>query len=436
VTATTEPYPRIAALRRSLPPLEQHRLANGLTVALLESRRSPVVASALVYGVGAGHEAEGEHGAAHFLEHMMFKGSAGYGAGQIDRLTRALGGDNNAFTSQDLTLYYFTFAADRWHHALAIEADRMAGLTLDPAEVESERRVILEELVMYEDEPWDALEKEVSAELFGDAPYGRPIIGTRESLAGLDGPALASFHRRYYRPGNAVLVLAGDLGEGALGAVEQAFGHLDGGGAPAAPPVASTSLTEGGPRRIERRHGEVPRMLFALPAPAADHPDHASLSLLAAVLGNGRTSRLHRRLVDEAELGLWVSVDLAETRLPGALVFALEGGPGVSTGAVEEELFVALEVLRREPPTEEEIRRARKMLWADWLFGHERVFQQAYLLGQALTLFDAEHPWSTLGRLMEVTPGELLEVARRYLRPEVGVLGWSLGEASGEGEAA
>ena len=425
-----EPYPRIDTLRHSLPPVERHRLPNGLTVALLRSRRSPVVASALVYGVGAGHEVEGEHGAAHFLEHMMFKGSKSYGAGEIDRLTRSLGGDNNAFTSQDLTLYYFTFAADRWRHALTLEADRMAGLTLDPVEVESERRVILEELAMYEDEPWDALEKQVSATLHCEAPYGRPIIGTRESLAGLDGPALASFHRRYYRPDNAVLVLAGDLDEGALDAVEQAFGHLPSGSGAATPPTVSPWATVDGLRRIERRQGEVPRMLLALPAPAADHPDHAPLALLAALLGNGRTSRLHRKLVDEAGLGQWVSVEIAETRLPGAWVVAFEGVPGVPRAVVEEEVLVALGTLCREPAGEEEIRRARKMLWADWLFAHERVFQQAYLLGQALTLFDAEHPWRALGRLMEVTPEELLDVAQRYLRPEVGVLGWSLAEAA------
>src|SRR5207244_7983610 len=122
--------------------------------------QAPLVASVLYYRVGTRDEPAGRGGVAHFLEHMMFKGSARFGPGEIDRRTQALGGINNAFTSHDSTAYYFNFAADRWTEALTIEADRMAGLTLNPDEVASERQVILEEIAMYASEPWDALELE------------------------------------------------------------------------------------------------------------------------------------------------------------------------------------------------------------------------------------------------------------------------------------
>ena len=128
--------------------------------------------------LGGRDESPGASGAAHFLEHMMFKGSARFGPGEIDRRTQALGGINNAFTSHDATAYYFAFASDRWHEALAIERDRLTALTLDPAEIASERQVILEELAMYRDEPWDALELAVQAELFATHPYGVPVLGS------------------------------------------------------------------------------------------------------------------------------------------------------------------------------------------------------------------------------------------------------------------
>ena len=131
-----EPFSSLPGCRRL------SRLGNGLTVCLLENRQAPVVTTALAYRAGTRDETPGHGGTAHFLEHMMFKGSARFGPGEIDRRTQALGGSNNAFTSHDSTTYYFSFAADRWTEALAIEADRMASLTLDPRQVASERQVI------------------------------------------------------------------------------------------------------------------------------------------------------------------------------------------------------------------------------------------------------------------------------------------------------
>ena len=245
------------------------RLANGLTVCLLENRQAPLVTSALWYRAGTRDEDEAHLGAAHFLEHMMFKGSRRYGPGEIDRRTQALGGTNNAFTSHDSTAYYFSFASDRWREALDIEADRMRGLLLDPQEVASERQVIQEEIAMYEDDPWDALEIHALREFFGGHPYGRPVLGTRETVAATGVAELARFHREFYRPANAVLVVAGDVGPEALDAVEAAFADL--GGPPAERVRGPRGGVPPGLRRLERRHGEVPRMLLALPAPPG-HP--------------------------------------------------------------------------------------------------------------------------------------------------------------------
>jgi hypothetical protein len=204
------------------------RLANGLTVCVVENHQAPVVTTALSFRAGTRDEPPGHGGVAHFLEHMMFKGSARFGPGEIDRRTQALGGSNNAFTSHDSTTYYFSFAADRWTEALAIESDRIAALTLDPRQVASERQVIREEIAMYESEPWDALEVAVQARLFRGHPYGRPVLGTRGELRATGREDLASFQRRFYRPDNAVLVVAGQTAEEAvLAQVERFMGGLE-----------------------------------------------------------------------------------------------------------------------------------------------------------------------------------------------------------------
>lgn len=413
--------------RALLPEPEHHLLGNGLSVCLLHNRQAPVVTTALCYRTGARHDPADHAGSAHFLEHMMFKGHGHYGPGDIDSLTRRLGGSNNAFTSHDATLYYFTFAADRWQQALAIEATRMEGLTLDPSEVVRERLVILEEIAMYEDEPWDALAQEVTQTLFRDHPYGRAVLGTREALARTDEHALRAFHQRHYRPDNAVLVVAGDIGADALDAVAGTFGTVAGRSAnpsePSDPPAARPTETG---RRLERRHGEVARLLIALPAPAADTAELGALRLLLTLLATGRASRLHRALVDVGQLCTWVSADLEETVEPGSLMIAAEVVPGIEPQVAEAALRDTLEALRRTPPTDEEVARARNVLLADWVIGHERIHQQALTMAGALGLFTEEHVHRPLEQALATDANTLHALARRYLDPDRGVVGWSL----------
>jgi len=403
------------------------RLANGLTVCVLQNHQAPVVTTALCYRAGTRDDPPGHGGTAHFLEHMMFKGSRRFGPGEIDRRTQALGGANNAFTSHDATTYYFSFAADRWTEALAIEADRMAELTLDRRQVASERQVIREEIAMYESEPWDALEVAVQARLFRGHPYGRPVLGTRGELRATGRDELATFQHRLYRPDNAVLVVAGEVDEEtALADVERFLGALPAGaerGDGATPPAAWPE----GMARLRRHKGEVPRLLLALPAPPGDHPDHAVMRLLVALLGSGRGSRIYRTLVDEGQLCSWIHTDLTESVDAGHLAIAAEVVPGVAPARVERELLALLAELVRTPPAAEEVERARQVALADWVLHHERVEQQALSLAVALALFDAEHLDRQLRRLLDAGPASLRAAADRYLRPEAGsVLGWSL----------
>lgn len=401
-------------------------LDNGLTVGLLHNPQAPTVTSVLWYRVGTRDEPEGHGGVAHFLEHMMFKGTEHLAPGEIDRRTQALGGSNNAFTSHDATAYYFNFARDRWREALEIEADRMRGLALEPVQVDSERQVILEEISMYESDPWDALDQRVQARLFEQHPYGKPVLGTATDLAAIDSKALANFHRRFYRPDNAVLVLAGDLDENAFDAAASAFGDFDA-GADCRPDRSPAALPDR-LLRVERRAGDVPRLMLAFPAPAGDDEEElARVRLLTSVLGDGRGSRLEHRLMDDLELASAVSVSVSPTVDPGALAIFVEWTPEAEPEQAESVLLTELEHLRTEPVSESELERARRVHLADWVFEHERIHQQALAAGFGLALFDLEHAERQLRRVLEISVDELHEAARRWLDPDRGaVLGWSL----------
>lgn len=216
-----------SAIEKAGAQIQEHKLSNGMQVLLLERHLDPVVAVMLWYRVGGRNETEKEAGVSHFLEHMMFKGAARYGKGMVDRVTTTLGGTNNAFTSADHTAYWFEFASDRWEAALEIEADRMRGLLLDRAEFEAEKQVVLEELGQGEDDPWRVLSQEVQAAVFPRHPYQRPVIGYTETLKALTVDEMRAYYERFYHPGNAILVLAGDLDpDRALAIAERHFGSI------------------------------------------------------------------------------------------------------------------------------------------------------------------------------------------------------------------
>ena len=416
--------------------LECRRLANGMTVCRVVNRQAQLVSTSLWYGVGARHEAEGLWGTAHFLEHMMFKGSALFGPGVLDELTQAAGGDNNAFTSHDATSYYFSFASDRWREALDFEADRMQSLTLDVREVESERSVIEEEISMYEDDPWDSLELEVQRQFYGEHPYGRSILGTRESLAAIGPDDLRSFYGQHYRPGNAVLVVAGDVDDAVFDDVERRFGPISNGrfhesetaGNPEAPLGRRRGLV-----RFERRRGETARLTVALAAPPAWHEDYAPLCLAVTLLGRGRSSRLHRALVDEGRLCASVSADSSEMVGPGMTVITAEAVPGADRARIEAVLWGEI----KKVATEVDLQRARRLLLSDWVFGLERIGQQAALAGSVVTLFSEDFPSRFLDGVRCATVETVAAAARLYLdREERGVVGWSIPDAKGDALAA
>jgi zinc protease len=404
-------------------------LPSGLRLVVGEDPAKPLVSTALWYGVGTRDETPSQSGLAHFLEHMMFKGSSRFGPGEVDRITQGLGGGNNAFTSHDATVYTFNLPGSSWQTALEIEADRLVALNLDPAEVESERAVVLEEIAMYQSDPWDALDQAVTRELFLGHPYAEPVLGHPERMAEHDAAALRGFLKAHYRLDNAVLAVAGAC---TFDQVLEKATELFPGEAQSNPTVLSSrpgvpaAAPRDGLRRIERRRGETPRMLYAMQGPRSTTREHASWRLALAVLAAGRSSRLHQRLVEQERSATWVSADLSETVGPSTATITLEVTPGVEPQRAEASLLAELERLVTDPPSDEELRRVRRLLRADFVFSHERTSRQVVALGAEEMLFGRGHSHRALASLEEVGGEELLTAARR-LNPERGaVLGWSL----------
>ena len=226
-------------------------LENGLTVLTRATDVSPTVTSMIWYRVGSRHERAGETGRSHFLEHMLFKGTERYAKGEIDLVTMKNGGSNNAFTSYDFTAYYFNFASDRWEAALEIEADRMVNTVFDPIEFDAEKKVVIEELKAGLDHPWGALMQDLNAKAFEHHPYRNPVIGWLPDVEAATVEGMRSHYRRYYHPGNATLVLVGDIEtDRALDEVRACFGPIPAG--KSVPDPAEIEPAQNGERRFER----------------------------------------------------------------------------------------------------------------------------------------------------------------------------------------
>jgi len=410
--------------------ITEHLLENGLTVLLAERHLDPVVAVMLWYRVGSRDEEEREAGVSHFLEHMMFKGSRRFGKGEIDRITTALGGGNNAFTTADHTAYWFEFASDRWEKALEIEADRMRNLLLDPREFDSEKAVVLEELSMGEDEPWRALTEEVQLALFQRHPYRRPVIGFADSLAAMRVDDMRAYYARFYRPRNAVLVIAGDFEP--RRALRLARGRF---GASPANVAAETSRSLFRPRNEppngERRvtvlwDDEGRRLCMAWPTTTVGTEEDWALDLVSTLFTGGKLSRLYRRLVIEQRLATSVSAH-NDTRVDaGAMWIFVECSQGVAPEALERAVDREVEEIASRLVPAKELDRAKRMLAAGEAHENETVTDLAEQLGEFAVDADWKLALEAPARIAAVTARSVRDVARAYLKKERRVVGWCL----------
>jgi len=402
-------------------------LDNGLRVLLLEDRRSPIVSFQVWYRVGSRNEQRGATGLAHFLEHMMFKGTPKYARGQFAELVEKNGGQNNAFTTHDVTSYYVNIASDRVDLVLDLEADRMRNLLFDPKDIDSERQVVIEERrTRTEDDPGGFLGESVSSIAFKVHPYGQPIVGWMEDLTRITPAEIRAFYDTYYVPGNAIIAAAGDFKASELLAkIRQRFGAIP--RAPDPPPVRVVEPAQDGERRVTvRRQAQLPIVYLAWHVPNHTSADAPALDLLSTVLSSGRASRLYRHLVYERQLALEAGGDYSYFSIdPNVFWFWATPLPGQTPETLEKELLAEMERFKTEPVTEEELTRAKNQVEAAMVFQEDSIHRRASLVARFETIGGYAKKDDFLKSMRAVTAADLQRVAQRWFpadRKNTGIL--------------
>ncbi len=408
-------------------PVFERKLDNGLKALALPRTQAPVVVCDLYYPVGSVNEPPGQSGLAHFVEHMLFKGTRRLPKGQIDRLAFLAAGQSNAETGEDLTHYWFAFPRDCWELALAIEADRMHEAVFDPREVESERHVIVEERARELDSPQGRLDQNHLAVSYLVHPYRNPILGWPEEVRNLTVANLTTFYRAHYRPDGAVLVVVGDLEPArVLDRVEAHFGTLTAGAA-RRPAVAATEPRQKGRRGFTLVESDsAPRGLIGWHSVPFAHPDAPALDVLSDLLTCGRRARLWDRLVEHDRLATWVEASQEGAHLAGQFLIQVEAALGATPTAIEAALFEVLAELAHEGPTRAELARSRNRLEAAWRWEQEELAGLAAGLGH-VALWGDWRAWQEAHRAsLAVTADEIRRVAGTYLVETGLTVGWSL----------
>jgi zinc protease len=402
-------------------------LDNGLRVLLLEDHRSPIVSFQVWYRVGSRDEQRGATGIAHFLEHLMFKGTPTRGPKQFARLVEENGGQDNAFTSQDVTSYFVNIAGDKIDLVIDLEADRMQNLLLDPKEINSEREVVIEERrTRSEDDPSGFLGEEVNSIAFKAHPYGAPIIGWMEDIRRITPAEIRAFYKTYYVPNNAIVVAVGDFRAPAvLEKIQRTFGRIPRGKTP--PPVLAVEPTQNGERRvIVKKEAELPVVYLAWHVPNHRSNDAPALEVLSTILSGGRASRLYRDLVYQRQLALEAGGDYSYFALdPNLFWFWATPMPGQTPETLEAELAKQMERLKTEPVTDEELARAKNQIESAFVLQEDSVHRRAALLARFELIGGYVQKDSFMTKIRAVTAADLTRVAGAWFAPErksVGVL--------------
>jgi zinc protease len=418
-------------------------LPNGLQVVVVPNHRVPIVTHMVWYKVGAADEVPGKSGLAHLLEHLMFKGTPTIPPGEFSKIVARHGGRDNAFTTADYTAYFQNVAVDQLDMVMRMEADRMHNLTLDEANVSTERAVVQEERrARIDNSPDSALAEQMQAALFLNSPYHRPVIGWESEIAGLSREDALAFYRRWYAPNNAILVVAGDVdAEQVRRLAETHYGPI-----PAAPDTPQRARTaEPKPVVARRLSLSDPRVsqpswsrYYLAPGLRGDPSLAPALEVLAEALGGGTTSILYRRLAVEENLA--AAADAAyDPAVVGdsTLRIGVVPRPGASLDTVEAAVEKELARVARDGIPAAEVERARTRLVASAAYARDSLHTGARILGEALAIGQSVaevESWPE--RIAAVTPAQVAQAAAQVLDPKGSVTGLLLPEPGGSGHRA
>jgi len=429
----------LAAPAQAEPVVSDFTLDNGMRAVVIEDHRAPVVTHMVWYRVGSADEPPGKTGIAHYLEHLMFKGTDTIAPGQFSKIIAENGGQDNAFTSRDYTAYFQRIAKDRLGLVMSMEADRMRNVNIRQEDIVAERDVVIEERNSRTDNnPAGRFREQYMAALYINHPYGIPVIGWREEIMALDRDDALEFYERFYAPNNAILIVAGDVTPDEVRALaDEHYAPIESVDLPESvrgtepPHLAARRLTMTDPRVAQDSLWRG----YLAPSYVTDGDTAAALGILSDVLSGGTTRRLPKMLTLETDLALYAGAyfsgmarDLGE--------FAFYAAPKGDTTLVELEgaLDWMIADLLENGITEEELARAKKASIAAEIYAQDSQSSMARQYGAALSIgleLDDIQNWRD--RLDAVTTEDVMDAARAILVPERSVTGFLMKPKTEEG---
>jgi zinc protease len=396
--------------------VKTHELTNGMKILMLEDHTIPNIALYFFHRVGSRNERPGITGLSHFFEHMMFNGAKKYGPKMFDRTMEDQGGANNAYTTEDLTVYQDWFPSPALPLIFDLEADRTSSLSFDPKMVESERGVVANERRMsVENNNDNLLSEQLVAAAFTAHPYHWPVVGWMVDIENWKTQDLVQYYKTYYAPNNCEMVIVGDFKTAQV--IDMAKQYLEPIPAQPAPsPVTTTEPEQPGERRVEvNKFAQLPSLQVAYHTPAAADPDFIPLNVLEYILLRGESSRLYQRLVDKEQVAN--SVDGGQSPHLDPFLFQINVQPrsGVDVGRVEKILYEELDKMQSGLVDERELQKAKNTAVADFYRSMKTINGKANILGTYDVVFGDYHKlFNAVDAINKVSREDVQRVAKKY----------------------
>jgi zinc protease len=392
-------------------------LSNGMKILIQEDHHIPNVAMYFFYKIGSRNEHPGATGLSHFFEHMMFNGAKKYGPGQFDFQMEKNGGNNNAYTTEDDTVYTDWFPSTALELMMDMEADRIRDLSFDPKIIESERGVVYSERrTSVDNSNFGILFEQLRAAAYTAHPYHWPVVGWPSDIESWTMDDLKNHFRMGYAPNNCVMVVVGDVSTPQVISLAKKYIEPIPRQDPP-PPVRTKEPEQLGERRVTVvKQAQLPIELVAYHVPQTDHPDDAVLDVMETILSRGQSSRLYSRMVDKEQLVLSVNANRGNNFDPGLLIFSMQPRSGIEPARAEKVLFEELARLSSQPVEDRELRKAKNQLLAAHYRELKTIAGRANLLGEYEVFYgDYRKLYSVEERYEAVTAADIQRVARQYL---------------------
>lgn len=396
--------------------VQSFTLKNGMKFLVVEDNSIPNANMYLFYKVGSRNEHQGITGLSHFFEHMMFNGAKKYGPKMFDRTMEFNGGANNAYTTENVTVYTNWFPSSATEVIFDLEGDRIASLTIDPKIVESERGVVLSERSTgLENSPWNGLNEGVQAIAFLEHPYHWPVIGYEDDMKNWKQSDLEQYFKTYYAPNNCVTVISGNVKFAEIKRLAEKYIEPIA-AQPAPPKVTITEPAQTGERRIVlQKDVATPYLNIVYKVPASKNEDYYALSILSDILSRGKSSRLYAALVDKKQIATQIFTSYGESFDPTTFGFFAVAATGIHENEVEEALYEEIEKIKKDGITENELQKIKNQKLMEFYSQVETINGKSNNIGTYEVFFgDYKKMFDAPDAFNKVTAEDIKEVTKKY----------------------